>query len=270
MKHVILFCIAIFTFNLSATAELSKQDSLVRNLSDSINELNMKFYEANQKLTVIQNNTVPDSFFKEIAKNYVYSFIYEVFGYKKSNTSTTSKLISIISFIFLLVRIAFFIWGKGKYKPVKFIVNLYLGILISIIILVPWTSNIFPNQNLNRSSIERFSKDLELLNKQITLLESIDLKRIEIELNKIKNFKSDSTLNLSNTLLSIEKNVSEYKSSLKEYYSRVDNITQYLDEIKDVKPASKFSQGFQTLLLLINLGLLILIGFFLKKEFIKN
>lgn len=255
MKKVIYFLFLLFIAAISNAQ--NKNDSLIVNINTGVNQINMQLDSTEKTLMKIKENTVPDSFIKEVAKNYVFSFIYEVFGYKSSSTSLISKIASVISLLFLLLRIyLFFSKKEDEAKSKKKFLNIYFLIVASITIFIPWTSVIFPNNQIDKSVLSELNKSVKVLNDEIDKLKSTKFNDLIFNINSLQKLRVD-TIQIANekSIKNIDTQIDSLNSSLKDQIKAINNKLDKLNTICLDKPESddaiNWHQWIQTILIII-------------------
>ena len=236
MRILIFICVILIPSTLSNAQPTpqSSSDSLLYSISKQLNGFETSLKDANKKLKTIDNNT-NDSYFTEAFKNYTFSLIYELFGYKKdTKTNPISRLISIISLLFLIIRIYFYFSKRHRNKLFVKFLNFYLIFLAFLTLLLPWLSVILPNKDVDKTIIARTKKSVKELNDEIKVIKDADftktiasiqyIEKLNIDTIRLANEKSIKNLNERFSILSdsIHKKVSLLQTDIEFLRSKME------------------------------------------------
>jgi hypothetical protein len=233
------------------TNRIKKIDSVTNVIGNQLNLLQEKAETINKTVNRIDDNT-NDSYFTEVVKNYSFSLIYELLGYKSGSMNSLSKFVSILSFLFLLIKILFFFSKGDRYKVFKILLNGYFFILAFFVLLLPWTSQILPNNEADKSQIVRTTKYAKELNDELEKIKSSNFDKLkrsikDLEALRIDTFQFTSEKNINN----IDEKLSNLQQQLSETSIKIDSLDRKINTIDCNKSGFQSFLAFLTFLMVL-------------------
>lgn len=243
---------------------LNKIDTLTENISNQLRVLQEKTATINETVKTIDENT-NDGILVEGAKSFLFTFIYELLGYKSgSSTGLFSKFVSLISFLFLLFRILFFISKKDKeYPRLSKAINIYIVGLAVFALLLPWTASIVPNKEMDKEQILRVTENAKKLNREIEKIQSADFTKLVNSVQELQGLRVDTIqLAKESSIKELETKSNLLQNQLLLANKKLDGINSSINNIKkDDNNAKRGQQVFQTWL--IGLTFFMMLVFFI-------
>jgi hypothetical protein len=242
---------------------LNKIDSLTESISSQMKVLKEKTLTINKTVETIDGNT-NDGILAEGAKSFFFTLIYELLGYKSgSSTGLFSKLISFVSFLFLICRIYFFFSKKEKRHPkLTKIINSYLVVLAILAILLPWTASFFPNKEMDKEQILRVTENAKKLNFQIEKIQSADFTKLVNSIQELQKLRVDTIqLAKESSLKAVEEKFSLLQNQLTLANKKLDGLDSIISNIKKEDNIAKRGQQILQTWLIVLTFLMMLICF---------
>jgi ATP-dependent Zn protease len=234
---------------------LNRIDSTTRIIDKQLNLLTEKTEAINKRVKTIDENT-NDSYLTEAAKDYSFSLIYEILGYKSGSTNWWAKIVSVISLLFLLVRICYF-FKKGKHP---LILNISVTILASFAIFLPWSSHFFPNEDIGKSQIIRITKHAKELNDEIEKIQTVNFDELKNNIKELQDLQIDTIqFAKDKNIKAIDEKLNQIQIQLIAVSDKLDDCDKNID-IKKSNIASRGRQRTQTWFIILGfLGIIVII-----------
>jgi hypothetical protein len=238
------------------SSRFDKIDSGTENIIKQLSALQEKVTLINKTVETIDDNT-DDSILAEGAKNFLFTFIYELLGYKSgSSTGWVSKIVSGISFLFLLFRIYFFVSKKDKEHP-KFTkaVNFYLVCLSIFALSLPWTASLFPNKEMDKEQIIRVTENAKKLNREVEKIQSADFTKLVNDIQELQKLRVDTIqLAKESSIKAFDAKFNLLQNQLLQANKKLDSIGSRIindNNYKNKNIARRGPQVFQTWLIVL-------------------
>jgi predicted PurR-regulated permease PerM len=256
------------SFCLQDSTRFNKIDSVTENISKQLNTLQEKAELINKTVETIDDNT-NDSYFTEAAKNYSFSLIYEFLGYKsETSTNWISRIVSILSFLFLVIRIYFFFNKDEKHKALKGFLNGYFILLAFIALLLPWTSSILPNKEVDKTQILRITESTKKLNDEIEKVKAANFNELINNIQELQKLRFDTIqVAKESSIKAFDTKFNLLQSQLIQANKKLDSISEKVNNDKNENNAKRGQQVFQTWLVVLTfLMVLVFFIFFISKK----
>lgn len=252
------------------SARLNKIDSLTMNISSQLSLLQEKSAAINKTVETIEENT-DDGILVEGAKSFLFTFIYELLGYKSgSPTGFFSKIISGLSFLFLLLRIYFLLFNQDKKHPkLTKVISIYLWGLAVFALLLPWSASLFPSKEMDKEQILRVTENAKKLNHEIENIQDADFTKLVRDIQELQQLRIDTIqLAKESSIKSIETKFNYLQNQVILANKKLDGLDNRISNIKkENNPAKRGQQVLQTWLLgLTFLMILVCFIFFISKK----
>lgn len=161
----------------------TKTESLVTNtqLQQSLYQIDQKLQKSDSIQKATYKELTKDTFWEDIKRNLVASFIYDLLGFNGNTTgSIIAKILSLLYIFYLLLKARHFWKNKWKNKSYKVTgLDVFGGLLTfaqaAFSIFVFFASILFSNDDLiDKKAFNKANKNIQSLNKELESIKTVD------------------------------------------------------------------------------------------------
>jgi hypothetical protein len=257
-------------------------EAILIKLNEHLDQIDHKLQSTDSLQKATFKELTRDTFWEDIKRNLVASFIYDILGFNGHTTgSLIAKLLSLLYLIYLFFRARVW-WIKWKKKEKKFTALDFFGALLTFAqaafaFFVFFASLLFSNDDLiDKKAFNKANKSIQSLNKELATIKSVDFIALSKNLKKVEELKMDTlrpidAVYLSKIDSSLTKSIVSMTAKLQIVESKLVNVES---RIKDRNRSENFAtSGWQTvqtiiILLLFIVFLLVVYYDFKRKNYI--